>query len=79
MGADGARLNSMGPMGRVFFTIFPFALLPITMNFPWQVPVAIFSLSNIKTRGAVEIDGSARISLQNHFFHENILLMGIIQ
>jgi len=35
MGADGARLSSMGPIARVAFTVFPFVLLPITINFPW--------------------------------------------
>jgi hypothetical protein len=35
MGADGARLSSMGPIAKVAFTVFPFVLLPITINFPW--------------------------------------------
>jgi len=34
MGAEGAKLDSMGPTGRILMSTVPFILVPFTMNFP---------------------------------------------
>jgi len=37
LGADGASLDQLGPFGRNMMKVMPFALLPLTMNFPAAV------------------------------------------
>jgi len=37
LGAEGARLDQMGPKMKIAMTVLPFCMLPITVNFPMAV------------------------------------------
>jgi len=47
VGADGNRMASMGPVGRVLMTLFPFALFPISLNFPSAITFYWFTTNVI--------------------------------
>lgn len=37
LGTEGVNMDSMGPMGKTAMKVFPFVLIPMTMNFPAAV------------------------------------------
>jgi len=47
VGADGNRMATMGPMGRVMMTLFPFGLFPISLNFPSAITFYWFTTNVI--------------------------------